>query len=156
MRILFVCLGNICRSPIAEGVMKELVNQYQLDWIIDSAGTESYHVGEAPHPHSQQVCAEHQIDISQQRASHFHHGMIQQYDRIYAMAADVLEEIKEISGKQFDPDKVQLFLEALYPHQHRSVKDPWYGTLPGYYEVYEEIRNGCEAIVQSHKSRQQQ
>jgi protein-tyrosine phosphatase len=147
MKILMVCLGNICRSPIAEGIMQSLSEKQNLGWQIDSAGTESFHIGEPPHPHSQKVCLEQGIDISKQRAAKFYHSAMENYDKIYAMAEDVLQEIKEISGSKFDENKVELFLQALYPNERRSVTDPWYGGLEGYYEVYEEIRKGCEAIV---------
>jgi protein-tyrosine phosphatase len=147
MKILMVCLGNICRSPIAEGVMQSLSEKQNLGWQIDSAGTESFHIGEPPHPHSQKVCIEQGIDISKQRAAKFYHSAMEKYYKIYAMAEDVLQEIKEISGNKFDENKVELFIQALYPNERRSVTDPWYGGPEGYYEVYEEIRKGCEAIV---------
>lgn len=147
MKILMVCLGNICRSPIAEGILKEYIHQYKLPWIVDSAGTESYHVGEPPHPHSQRVCIENGIDISKQRATKFYHSEMEKYDKIYAMSVDVFDEIRQICGKKFDENKVDLFLNELYPGENRSVKDPWYGELDGYYDVYDEIEKGCKAIV---------
>lgn len=151
MKILFVCLGNICRSPIAEGVMKHSCGLEQLDWEIDSAGTESYHIGQAPHEHSQRVCLENGIDISKQRARKFTHADIAKFDKIYALASDVYEEIKDISGHYFNPDKVELFLKELYPDENRSVVDPYYGNLDGYYDVFDEINEGCKAIIQHYK-----
>ncbi len=142
-----VCLGNICRSPIAEGVMKSIVAENKLQWTVDSAGTESFHIGEAPHRYSLQVCKENGIDISDQRAAKFYHSQMLEYDKIYAMATDVYENIKEICGTKFDETKVQLFLNDLYRGENRSVKDPWYGDLQGYYEVFDEITKGCEAIL---------
>ncbi len=147
MRILFVCLGNICRSPIAEGVMKDLVKKNDLDWHVESAGTESYHIGKPPHQHSQEVCKENGIDISVQRARKFVKEDIEKFDRIYALATDVLAEMKHIAGNQMDDEKVMLFLEELYPQQQRSVTDPWYGTREGYYPVFEEIKKCCEVIA---------
>jgi protein-tyrosine phosphatase len=151
MKILFVCLGNICRSPIAEGIMKHICGIEQLDWEIDSAGTESYHIGQAPHEHSQQVCLEHGIDISKQRARKYTHADIAQYDKIYALATDVYEEIKDISGHYFDENKIELFLSDLYPDENRSVKDPYNGELKGYYDVFDEIQQGCQAIQNRYK-----
>lgn len=147
MKILMVCLGNICRSPIAEGILKDYIRQHHLPWIVDSAGTESYHIGEPPHPHSQRVCREKGIDISGQRATKFYYSEMGKYDKIYAMATDVYDELKAICGKKFDEQKVDLFLNVLYPGENRSVKDPWYGELEGYYEVFDEIDNGCKAIL---------
>ncbi len=149
-----VCLGNICRSPIAEGIMRSLSEKQQLGWQIDSAGTESFHIGEPPHAYSQKVCLEHGIDISKQRAAKFYHSEMEKYDKIYAMAEDVLQEIKEIGGSKYDENKVELFLQSLYPNERRSVSDPWYGELDGYYAVYKEIEKGCEAIVAKLKAKE--
>lgn len=151
MKILFVCLGNICRSPIAEGVMKDLVKKNHLNWYVESAGTESYHIGKPPHQHSQEVCKENGIDISVQRARKFVKEDIERFDRIYALATDVLDEMKHIAGHQMDDEKVMLFLEELYPQQQKSVTDPWYGTREGYYPVFEEIKKCCEVIVAKYK-----
>src|SRR5215217_2755406 len=98
MRILIVCLGNICRSPIAEGVLRHMAQQHGLDWTIHSAGTNSYHTGEAPHKYSQAVCNTHGIDISTQRARRFSASDIDKYDLIYAMADDVLDDIRHQAG----------------------------------------------------------
>ena len=148
MKILVVCLGNICRSPIAEGLLQHLAKEKKLDWIIESAGTESYHIGEPPHRSSQQVCIENGINISTQRAIKFQANAFEKYDKIYAMAEDVLEEIKKISGAKYNASKVDLFLNELYPKENRSVKDPWYGNLDGYYEVFDEIEKCSRVIVE--------
>lgn len=150
MRILFVCLGNICRSPIAEGVMRELVRKQGLPWTVGSAGTNSYHTGEAPHRHSQQVCAERGVDISAQRARRFRAQDFAEYDLLYAMAGDVLHEMRSMAGPAFDERKAGLFLDELFPGEHRSVPDPWYGDLQGYYPVYTMIEEGCRAIMKKY------
>ncbi|MBK7763904.1 MAG: low molecular weight phosphotyrosine protein phosphatase [Bacteroidetes bacterium] len=147
MKILFVCLGNICRSPIAEGVLQKMVSDLNLAWVIDSAGTESFHIGEHPHKYSQQVCKEHGIDISTQRARRFTSADMDKFDKIYVMASDVYEEVKEIAGAKFDGKKVDYFLNEFYPLQNKTLKDPWYGDLSGYYKVYEEVEKTCDAII---------
>lgn len=147
MRILFVCLGNICRSPIAEGVMKKLSHDHKLNWEIDSAATNNYHIGEAPHKFSQQVCSEHGVNISMQLARKFSAEDFDKFDLIYAMADDVLSEIKQISGSSFISSKAILFLNELYPNENRSVTDPWYGDKDGYYVVYDEIEACCKKIL---------
>lgn len=151
MNILFVCIGNICRSPIAEGILKHLAAKENLQWHIESAATQPYHIGEAPHQHSQLVCAQQNIDISTQRARKFTAVDFQKFDKIYAMANDVMDEIVHISGSSLNPHKLQLFLEELYPGQKRSVKDPWYGELDGYYEVFDQINNTCKIIIEKYK-----
>jgi protein-tyrosine phosphatase len=149
MRLLIVCLGNICRSPIAEGVLRHKAAAAGLDWTIDSAGTENYHIGKAPHKFSQKVCLSNGIDISGQRARRFTPADLISYDIIYAMAEDVLHEIKHIGGPKADYSRVKLFLEELQPGKKRSVPDPWFGDESAYGPVYELIEQGCEAIVRT-------
>ena len=146
-----VCLGNICRSPLAEGILKHKAQQAGLDWYIDSAGTNGYHVGEAPHRLSQKVAKLNGIDICEQRARQFVKEDMERFDKIYAMADDVVEDIRRIAKNNFDESKVDLFLNELHPGQHRSVPDPWYGTEPGYHEVYHLINETCDEIIRKYK-----
>ncbi|MBD0365742.1 MAG: low molecular weight phosphotyrosine protein phosphatase [Flavisolibacter sp.] len=143
-----VCLGNICRSPLAEGILRHKVQQAGLDWQVESAGTNGYHIGEAPHKLSQKVARLNGIDICNQRARRFVKEDFDRYDKIYALADDVLDEIKWIAKEKYDPAKVDLLLNELYPGQNRSVPDPWYGPEPGYHEVYKTIDAACEKIIQ--------
>lgn len=150
MRILMVCLGNICRSPIAEGVMQHKIQKHGLDWTVASAGTNRYHTGDCPHPLSQKVCNLHGIDISAQQARTFTEYDFKEYDRIYAMAQDVYIEIKRIGGKRADMSKVDYFLNELHPGQNLSVPDPYFGAEDGYHRVYEMIEATCEAIIKKY------
>ena len=113
MKILMVCLGNICRSPLAEGVLKHKAQQAGFNWIVESAGTNGYHVGEAPHHLSQKVARLNGIDICEQRARRFVKEDFERYDKIYAMADDVIEDMKRIAKENFQPAKVDLFLNEL-------------------------------------------
>lgn len=149
MRILFVCLGNICRSPIADGWMRHKVATESLNWIIDSAGTESYHIGEAPHPQSQRVCRDHGLDISGLRARQFQRSDFEQFDVIYAMSGDVLNELIELGGSSLKKGQVRLFLDEDPQTQGQSVTDPWYGPPEGYDAVFEVIAQGAQAIFQT-------
>jgi protein-tyrosine phosphatase len=148
MKILMVCLGNICRSPLAEGILQHKVNKTGLNWVVESAGTESYHVGEPPHELSQKVARLHGIEICEQRARRFTKEDFERYDKIYAMSADVLEEIKRMSRDKFNEEKIDLFLNELEPGTNRSVPDPWYGTEEGYHEVFKIIDEVCDVIIQ--------
>jgi len=105
MKILMVCLGNICRSPLAEGVLKHKAEADGLNWEIDSAGTNGYHTGEPPHPLSRKVAMMHGIDISNQVARKFTPADLDHYDLIYAMAADVIDDINQISLDMPDQKK---------------------------------------------------
>jgi protein-tyrosine phosphatase len=147
MRILMVCLGNICRSPLAEGILKHKAEKAGLNWHIDSAGTNGYHVGEAPHKLSQKVASLNGIDICNQKARQFVKEDMDRFDMIYAMADDVVDDIRRIAKEKFDENKVDLFLNELYPGKHMSVPDPWYGTEPGYHKVYKLINEACDAII---------
>lgn len=150
MKILMVCLGNICRSPLAEGIMKEKIIAAEIDWLVDSAGTNGFHTGEAPHVLSQKVASLHGIDISKQRARRFVKSDLESFDKVYAMAEDVLQDIKKICGEKYDNKKVALFLNELYPGQNRDVPDPWYGPEAGYHEVYELIDKTCDVIIENY------
>lgn len=142
-----VCLGNICRSPLAEGILQHKVTKLGLEWRIDSAGTESYHIGEPPHPLSQKVAKLNGIEICNQRARRFHAADFEQYDKIYALSSDVLREMKRMTKQGFDESKADLLLNELYPGQDRDVPDPWYGEEPGYHEVFRLIEKACDAII---------
>ena len=150
MKILMVCLGNICRSPLAEGILKHKAKEAGLNWTIESAGTNGYHTGEAPHPLSQKVAKINGIDICEQRARRFVKEDMERYDKIYAMADDVIDEMRRIAGNRFDAAKVDLLLNEVKPGEHLSVPDPWYGPEPGYHEVYQLIDEACTAIVEKY------
>lgn len=150
MKILMVCLGNICRSPLAEGILQEKAFKAGLSWSVESAGTNGYHNGEAPHPLSQKVAKLNGIDISRQRSRRITAADFDNYDRIYAMAADVVSDMKRIAGKKFNAGKVELLLNELHPGRNMDVPDPWYGTEPGYHEVFKLIDQACEAIISKH------
>ena len=142
-----VCLGNICRSPLAEGILREKARAAGLDWEVDSAGTNGYHTGEAPHRLSQKVARHNGIDIGHQRARQFTAADFQRFDKIYALAGDVVDDIRRISGKQFDPKKVDLLMNEVHPGKDEDVPDPWYGPEPGYHEVYAMIDTATDKII---------
>ncbi|MFT3979964.1 MAG: low molecular weight protein-tyrosine-phosphatase [Ferruginibacter sp.] len=150
MKILMVCLGNICRSPLAEGILQKKADDAGLGWVVESAGTNGFHTGEAPHHLSQKVARLNGIDISGQVSRKFIAADFDRYDKIYAMAGDVATEIKRISGKSFDSEKTDYFLNELYPGQNNNVPDPWYGEEDGYIEVYELIDKTCDAIIKNY------
>lgn len=150
MKILMVCLGNICRSPLAEGILQYKADNAGLNWKVESAGTNGYHIGEAPHQLSQKVATLNGIDISGQRSRQFIKEDMEQYDKIYAMANDVLMDIKQIAKERFNSNKVDLFLNEMYEGENRDVPDPWYGAEEGYHRVYEIIASACEKIIENY------
>lgn len=150
MKILMVCLGNICRSPLAEGILQRKAAEAGLDWQVESAGTNSYHLGEPPHPLSQKVAKLTGIDISAQRARKFRPEDFDHYDKIYALAADVLEDIQRIARNKFDATKAALLMNELHPGKELDVPDPYYGPEQGYYEVYDMLDEVCNVIIEKY------
>lgn len=150
MKILMVCLGNICRSPLAEGILRHKVEQNGLGWQVASAGTGGYHTGEAPHKLSQKVALLNGIDISEQCARQFKAEDMLSYDYIYVMDASNYQDVKKMSGKHWNPSKTDLLLNELYPNQNRGVPDPWYGGEEGYHDVFDMISKACDNIIKKH------
>jgi protein-tyrosine phosphatase len=150
MKILMVCLGNICRSPLAEGVLQHKVKKAGLNWQVESAGTNGLHNGEPPHHLSQKVAGQNGIDISKQRSRKFAAADFDKYNKIYAMAEDVIDDIKRIAGKKYDAGKVILFLNELHADKKMDVPDPWAGPESGYHEVFALIDKTCEAIIEKY------
>jgi protein-tyrosine phosphatase len=152
MKILMVCLGNICRSPLAEGILKKKVEQAGLNWNVDSAGTNGYHVGEQPHLLSQKVARLHGIDISRLQARNFVPGDFDRFDRIYAMAQDVIEDMQHISGNKFDDTKVDLLMNEVFPGEDMDIPDPWSGPESGYHIVFGMIEEACDKMLEHAKT----
>lgn len=146
-----VCLGNICRSPLAEGILKQKAREAGFNWEIESAGTNGSHNGEAPHKLSQKVARLNGIDICDQRSRQFVKEDFDRYDKIYAMADDVIDDIKHIAKDKYDTSKVDFLMNELFPGENVSVPDPWYGPESGYHQVYKLINDACEAIIEKYR-----
>ena len=150
MKILMVCLGNICRSPLAEGILQDKAWKAGLKWSVESAGTNGYHIGEAPHPLSQKVARINGVDIGKQRSRKFVPEDFDRFDKIYAMSDDVIDYMRSIARNRFDEKKVDLLLNELFPGQNVDVPDPWYGPEPGYHEVFKMINEACDSIIKKY------
>ena len=145
-------MGNICRSPLAEGLLQHKAWKAGLRWSIESAGTNSYHTGESPHPLSQKVAKLNGIDISKQRARKFVAEDFDRFDKIYAMSDDVIDDMRRIARNRFDEKKIDLLLNEVFPGHNVDVPDPWYGPEPGYHEVYKMISDACDAIIKKYST----
>ena len=150
MRILMVCLGNICRSPLAEGILRRQIEAAGLDWTVDSAGTLHYHVGSPPHPDSQKVALVNGIDIGAQRARQLVEADADRFDIIYALANDVLEGVQKIMGQRFNSQQVRLLMNELNPGKNENVPDPYYGTEEDFHSVYALLDKACAALIRNH------
>jgi protein-tyrosine phosphatase len=140
LKVLMVCLGNICRSPLAEGIMKHLAKQQGLNWEIASAGTGDWHIGKAPDKRSVAAAKVLGYDISQQRAQQFNHNMFSQYDLILVMDRNNLEDVKRLARTDDERQKVKLFLAE------DEVTDPyWDNDLFG--PVCYQVEERCKEII---------
>ena len=141
MKILMVCLGNICRSPLAHGIMETLVKEYGLDWEVDSAGTGDWHIGEAPDRRSISVARSYGVDISNQCCRQFSITDFDYYDRIYVMDKMNLSDVLSMARNDADRNKVALLLDK------EIVPDPFYDD-DQFDPVYQMIENGCKRILE--------
>ncbi|MFI5148687.1 MAG: low molecular weight protein-tyrosine-phosphatase [Bacteroidia bacterium] len=147
-KILMVCLGNICRSPLAEGILRhKLVKAGILTVSVDSAGTADYHVGQAPDERSIANALRHQIDISKHRGRQFKLGDFSAYDHIYAMDASNLDHIISMANTDEDRSKVSLILTELYADKQTSVPDPYFGGEEGFEQVFQLLDKACDAVL---------
>ncbi|MDM1553406.1 low molecular weight phosphotyrosine protein phosphatase [Chryseobacterium indologenes] len=144
MKILMVCLGNICRSPLAEGIMKTKVPE---NFVIDSAGTISMHEGEHPDKRAIKTAANHSVDISQQRSRPITRADYETFDKIFCMDIDVLEDVFSKARNEEERQKISLFLEALGDHQNTEVPDPYWGGIEDFENVFQLLDKGCNAIA---------
>ena len=144
-KILMVCLGNICRSPLAEGILKS--KTIHLDVMVDSAGTAAYHIGEKPDSRSIQIANKYSIDLSRQRARQFSVNDFDEFDKIYAMDTSNYANILALARSESDKDKVDLILNEINPKSFQSVPDPYYGGDHGFQDVYDMLDAVCERIV---------
>lgn len=147
MRILFVCLGNICRSPTADGIMRQIVKEKGLDWTIDSAGTGDWHIGKAPDKRAITTAKAYGVDLSPLRARQFSRKDFETYDRIFALDLQNEKDILNLASSAEERSKVQLFLEAAYEGRREGVTDPWYEEEL-FEDVFLEIREACERLVE--------
>ena len=146
MKVLMVCLGNICRSPIAEGILRNIAEEKGLDIKVDSAGFESYHSGETPDPRAVLTAKSHNIDISNIRSRLFKYEDFKKFDKIYVMDRNNYEDVMSVAKTDEDRAKVDYILNLVYPNENRSVKDPYYGGMNGFENIFRELELGCEAI----------
>jgi|TARA_B110000503_G_scaffold38471_1_gene63218 protein-tyrosine phosphatase len=143
-KILMVCLGNICRSPLAEGIL-----QSKLDanfFTVDSAGTAAYHIGELPDQRSIAVAKKYGIDISNQRARKFDIKDFIEFDIIYAMDKENYQNICSLAKNNSQVHKVKMILNEINPSENLSVPDPYYGGDKGFKNVYILLNEACEKI----------
>lgn len=144
-KVLMVCLGNICRSPLAEGILQSKINS--KDIYVDSAGTAAYHVGNLPDDRSIAVAKKYGIDITNQRARKFVVEDFDKFDFIYAMDESNCQNILSLARNNEDKTKVHLILNESSPVQNSSVPDPYYGGNDGFESVFQMLNEACTSIA---------
>lgn len=145
MNILMVCLGNICRSPLAQGILEAKVNS--TTFFIDSAGTSGFHEGALPDARSIAVAQKYNINITKQRSRKFTVLDFEKFDIIYAMDKSNFENIRKLARTSKDSSKIKLILNELSDKTTDEVPDPYYGGANGFEDVYEMLNEACTRIV---------
>jgi len=140
-----VCLGNICRSPLAEGILRSKTNS---NTVIDSAGTGAWHVGQHPDTRSIAVAQKNGIDLSQQRARQFTVNDFTVFDRIYVMDRSNYENVMELAPDEAAKQKIHLILEELKKTSLSEVPDPYYGGEEGFDYIFNLLDNACTVIAE--------
>ncbi len=147
-----VCLGNICRSPLAEGILKDLVKEKNLDWEVDSAGTAAYHVGELPDPRSIEIGLKYGIDIRDQKARKFEVQDFFDFDKILVMDKSNYANVLSQAPDSAHFDKVKLILDYNPDSKAQEVPDPYYGGKDGFDNVFNLLFNACIELVKPYES----
>lgn len=141
-----VCLGNICRSPLAEGILKSKVNPEKVE--VDSAGTSNYHVGDSPDPRSIDTAKRYNLDISKQRGRQFEVSDFDEFDHIFVMDQSNYADVVALARNEKDKEKVALILEKIYPNEFREVPDPYFGKGDeGFEKVFQLLDQACDRIA---------
>lgn len=143
-KILMVCLGNICRSPLAEGIMRAKLSK---DFIVDSAGTGGWHAGELPDKRSISTAKNRGLNITSQRARQFKISDFNTFDYIYVMDNSNYKDVMALAPNEEVKSKVKLILNELFPNENVDVPDPYYGGQDGFENVFNMLNEACDVIA---------
>ena len=147
MKILMVCLGNICRSPLAEGILSLKGKRLKLE--VDSAGTAAYHIGKQPDIRSIEIANKYTIDLNQQRARQFSRADFDKFDIIYAMDTNNYAHLISLASNKTERNKIRMILNEINPKAYQSVPDPYYGGENGFQDIYNMLDKACDKIIQN-------
>lgn len=150
IKVLMVCLGNICRSPLAEGILQAKLPK---NYIVDSAGTANYHIGTAPDQRSVLTAKKFGVDISQQKCRQISASDFEEFDHIFVMDTSNYKNVLAIAPNEAAKKKVKVILNELHPEKNLEVPDPYYGDIQGFEQVYKLLDEVCEVIATKIKSK---
>jgi protein-tyrosine phosphatase len=154
MKVLMVCLGNICRSPMAQGILEHKVKEKGLAWTVDSAGTTGGHAGLSPDSRAMEVAHTHGIDISAQECRRIRYADITGFDIIYCMDSSNLVNVRDLCHTLEEEARVKLIMDECDPGKKISVPDPYYGGgTTGFENVYQMLDRACDAIIEKHRDK---
>ncbi|MFE3871766.1 low molecular weight protein-tyrosine-phosphatase [Flavobacterium sp. ZS1P70] len=145
IKILMVCLGNICRSPLAEGILASKLPKNKFK--VDSAGTGSWHIGRSPDDRSIAVAKKYNLDISEQKGRQFSTSDFNTFDYIFVMDNTNYDDVVQLAQNQEQREKVHLVLNSLFPNENVDVPDPYFGLPNGFEIIYNMLDNACDVIA---------
>jgi protein-tyrosine phosphatase len=146
-KILMVCLGNICRSPLAEGIMLKLIKENNINMRVDSAGTSNFHVDEAPDKRTIINAAKHDVDLKPLRARQFKVSDFEKFDKIYVMDKSNMVNVLALATTEEQKAKVDLLLNASNPGMNLEVPDPYFGGEQGFEDVFQMVYKACQHVA---------
>lgn len=150
MKILMVCLGNICRSPLAEGILQHKAQETGLTWVIDSAGTSAYHAGDLPDQRSIKIAQHYGLDLSNQRSRQIKTKDLSTFDIVYVMDSSNYQNVLKLCKTTAQKEKVQLIMNEVHPPRNINVPDPYWGD-DGFEQVYQMLDKACDQIIQRYR-----
>lgn len=148
MKILMVCLGNICRSPLAEGLLREKVNAFNLDVVVDSAGTSNHHAGQSPDTRMRATASKMGLNINNLKARQFRKSDFTEFDLIFVMDKSNYSNVLALANSDEERSKVHLMLNELHPNRDLEVPDPYFGGNQGFIDVYNLLDEATNALLE--------
>lgn len=148
MNVMFLCLENVCRSPLAEGILKKMYSENGIKGIVESAGFESFNINDCPDERAAKVAALHKIDITSKRAKLFSEKDFDRFDHIYVMDLKSMQDVKDFTRGEHDLNKVDYLMNLIEPGKDLSIADPYEKGFDECEKVFELIEKACKAITQ--------
>lgn len=148
MKILFVCMGNICRSPLAEGILKHKLKEKKLKAKVESAGLESFYINESPDERAVMIAKKHGIDISGFRCRLFKEKDFDKFDTIYVMEMSNHRDLSFFARNEKDMEKVKFLMSEVYG-KNKKVPDPYMGDMDGFEKTFSALEKACDKIIET-------